>query len=68
VSIYHETFVQAPSVLVLRGGAAFLETMRYQIQDLAADHTVIAPGATHMAPLEDPTTVDAAIRRFLGSQ
>lgn len=43
VTIYYETYGKGPPVLVLHGGAAFLETMHYQITDLASDHFVIAP-------------------------
>ena len=43
VTIYYETYGEGPPVLVLHGGTAFLETMHYQITDLARDHLVIAP-------------------------
>ena len=43
VSIYYETFGRGPPVLVLHGGKGVLESMRYQIAALAADHLVIAP-------------------------
>ena len=43
VSIYYETFGKGPPVLVLHGGKGVLESMRYQIAALAADHLVIAP-------------------------
>jgi pimeloyl-ACP methyl ester carboxylesterase len=43
VRIYYETFGHGPPVLVLHGGTAFLETMHYQIVDLASDHLVVAP-------------------------
>jgi pimeloyl-ACP methyl ester carboxylesterase len=42
VSLYYETYGKGPPVLVLHGGAASLETMHYQIVDLARDHLVIA--------------------------
>ncbi len=43
VNIYYETYGSGPPVLVLHGGLAALETMHYQISDLAADHLMIAP-------------------------
>jgi pimeloyl-ACP methyl ester carboxylesterase len=43
VTIYYETYGKGPPVLVLHGGTAFIETMHYQIADLASDHLVIAP-------------------------
>lgn len=43
VNLYYETYGEGPPVLVLHGGAASLESMRYQIVDLARDHLVIAP-------------------------
>lgn len=42
VSIYYETYGSGPPVLVLHGAGAFLETMHYFIEGLAATHTVIA--------------------------
>jgi pimeloyl-ACP methyl ester carboxylesterase len=43
VNLYYETYGAGPPVLVLHGGAASLESMHYQIVDLARDHLVIAP-------------------------
>jgi pimeloyl-ACP methyl ester carboxylesterase len=43
VKIYYETYGNGPPVLVLHGGTVFLETMHYQITDLASDHFVVAP-------------------------
>ncbi len=42
VSLYYETYGQGPPVLVLHGAGAFLESMHYFIEGLAATHTVIA--------------------------
>jgi pimeloyl-ACP methyl ester carboxylesterase len=43
VNLYYETYGAGPPVLVLHGGAASLESMHFQIVDLARDHLVIAP-------------------------
>jgi pimeloyl-ACP methyl ester carboxylesterase len=43
VNLYYETYGAGPPVLVLHGGASSLESMHYQIVDLARDHLVIAP-------------------------
>ena len=43
VNLYYETYGEGPPILVLHGGAASLESMHYQIVDLARDHLVIAP-------------------------
>lgn len=41
--IYYETYGEGPPVLVLHGGTGFIESMHYQISDLAKTHLVIAP-------------------------
>jgi len=43
VKIYYEIYGGGPPVLVLHGGAGFLETMHNQIAALAPRHEVIAP-------------------------
>lgn len=43
IRLYYETYGEGPPVLVLHGGTGFIETMHYQISDLARDHLVIAP-------------------------
>lgn len=43
IRLYYETYGTGSPVLVLHGGTAFIESMHYQIGDLAADHLVIAP-------------------------
>jgi pimeloyl-ACP methyl ester carboxylesterase len=42
VTIYYEVYGEGPPVLVLHGGSASIETMHYQIRELAVDHQVIA--------------------------
>jgi len=41
--IYYETYGEGSPVLVLHGGTGFIESMHYQISDLAKTHLVIAP-------------------------
>ncbi|HSB96543.1 MAG TPA: alpha/beta hydrolase [Spongiibacteraceae bacterium] len=65
IRLYYETYGAGSPVLVLHGGTAFIESMHYQIGDLAADHLVIAPdsrghgrstdgaGALHYAQMTD---------------
>lgn len=43
IKLYYETYGEGPPVLVLHGGTGFIESMHYQISDLAKDHLVIAP-------------------------
>jgi pimeloyl-ACP methyl ester carboxylesterase len=43
IRLYYETYGVGSPVLVLHGGTAFIESMHYQIGDLADDHLVIAP-------------------------
>jgi len=43
IRIYYETYGRGQPVLVLHGGAGFIETMHYQISALAETRLVIAP-------------------------
>src|SRR4051812_23880432 len=43
IRLYYETYGAGSPVLVLHGGTAFIESVHYQIGDLADDHLVIAP-------------------------
>ena len=42
IRLYYETYGAGSPVLVLHGGTGFIESMHYQIGDLAGDHLVIA--------------------------
>ena len=43
IRLYYETYGAGSPVLVLHGGTGFIESMHYQIGDLAGEHLVIAP-------------------------
>lgn len=43
INIYYEVYGQGPPVLILHGGSGSIETMHYQIRELAGTHQVIAP-------------------------